>query len=178
VSELISKGHRLSIQTVPGQESSRSKELTDAFEKDVPLEVLRLMAGSTVMACGKGLVDQAQTIVDGLTPHFSKHMFVALLRSVLNLAAGRRAEALQVVEHAMKSNPRDDSLLCMCASMRKDLGTPGWRGLAQCVVDRGEDADAVRIAEALLAEPEVNRDKMAVPSAKAALAGLRFASPG
>jgi predicted Zn-dependent protease len=165
----------LSIQTVSVQVSPLSKELIDAFERDVPPEVLHLMAGSSYLACGKGLIDQAQTITDGLTPHFSKHAFVAMLRAVLDLATGRRAEALKVMERVMKSNPRDDTLLCMCASLKKDSGAPGWRSLAQCVVDRGEDADAVRLAEELLAEPTADLDKMAVPSAKAALSSLRFA---
>ena len=165
----------MSIQIVPVQVSPVSKELTDAFEKDVPMEVLLLLAGSTIMACGKGFIEQAQAITDGLTPHFSKHVFVAVLRSMLALATGRQADALQIVERVMKSNPRDDPLVCMCASLRKDVGAPGWRSLAQCVIDRGEDADAVRIAEALLAAPTAELDKMAVPSAKAALASLRFA---
>ncbi len=165
----------MSIQTVPIQVSPLSKGLVEAFEKDVPQEVLILMAGSTLMACGKGLVDQAQIITDGLTPLFSNYVFVSVARCVADLASGRKAEALQVLERAVKLHPRDDILLCICASVRKELGGADWRSLLQCVIDRGEDADAVREAEELLEEPSADRNKMAVPIAKAALANLRFA---
>jgi hypothetical protein len=165
----------LSIQTVPVQMLSPSKNLVEAFEKDVPLEVLRLMAGSTFMACSAGTFHHAQTIVDGLTPLFSKHAFVLVVRSIFDLATGRREEALKALERLVEANPRDDTLLCMCALVKKELGISGWRSLAQCVVDRGEDADAVRVAEELLAELTADADKKAVPSAKAALANMRFA---
>jgi hypothetical protein len=165
----------VSIQTVPVPVSTLSKDLVDAFEKDIPLEVLHLLAGSTFMACGKGMLDHAKTIVDGLTPIFSKHVFVTMVRSIFDLATGRKEEALAALERLVKTNPRDDTLLCMCALMKKELGVCGWRTLAQCVVDRGEDADAVRVAEELLAETTAVADKVAVPSAKAALANLRFA---
>ena len=165
----------VSIQTVPVPQSSLPKDLLDAFEKDVPLEVLRLLTGSTLMACGKGIFDHAQTIVDGLTPLFSKHVFVGMVRSIFDLATGRKDEALTALERLVEANPRDDTLLCMCALVKKQLGVSGWRSLAQCVVDRGEDADAVRVAEDLLAELAADADKKAVPSAKAALANMRFA---
>jgi hypothetical protein len=164
----------LSIQTLPIQIPPLSKDVVGAFENDVPLEVLLLMAGSTAMACGRGLVDDAQVITDGLTPLFSKHVFVLTLRASVALATGHQTEALQILERVMKSNPRVDPVVCMCASLRKTLGAPGWRDLAQRVIDRGEDADAVCIAEALLAEPTANLDKVAIPSVKAALASMRF----
>ena len=100
-----------------------------------------------------------------------------MLRGVLELATGRNDEALEVMERVMSSNPRDDTLLSMCASLKKDLGVPGWRSLAQRVVDRGEDADAVRLAEELLAGPTADLNKRAVPSTDAAMANLRFAAP-
>lgn len=165
----------MSIQTVPIQVASPSKHLIDMLEKDVPLEVLRLMSGSTLMACNKGIFDHAETIIDGLAPLFSKHFFVAVLRAMLDIARGRSAEALNVMEVLVKANPRDSTLLCMCAWLRKELGASGWRRLAQCVVDRGEDADAVRIAEELLAESAADLDNKAAPSAQAGLASMRFA---
>ena len=165
----------MNIQPVPVQVSSISAELTDAFEKDIPLEVVLLMAESTFLAIRKSLLSQAQNIIDGLTPHFSKHIFVPVLGALLAGAEGRHADAMQVLERLMKSSPRSDAITCVCAMLRKELGVPGWRTLAQRVIDRGEDADAIGMAEDLLACPAAHLDKMAAPSAKAALTGLRFA---
>ena len=165
----------MTIQTVSVHVAPMSDEFSQMLEKDIPAEVVQLMLQSILLALNRNMLNQAQPIVDGLTPHFSKLIMVPMLGAVLASVAGRDAEALQVVERLMKSHPQIDAVACICASMRKDLGAPGWRALAQRVIDRGEDADAVGVAEALLAGPTAHLDKLAVPSAGAALGGLRFA---
>jgi hypothetical protein len=171
----LSRSIDLDIQTAVLQVNSPSKNLVEAFEKYVPLEVLHLMVGSSFMACNIGRFDHARTINEGLTPLFSKHNFVVMVCAIFNLATGRKDEALAALERMLKANPRDDTLLCMCALVKKELGVLSWRSLAQRVIDRGEDADAVRVAEELLAEVTAAVDKTAVPSAEAALAKMRFA---
>jgi predicted Zn-dependent protease len=165
----------LNVPNVPVLLSSRSTESSDAVEKYLPLNTVVLMVEAAVLAIGNDSPTDAKNIIDGLMLHASEHDIVPSLVASLATAEGRYADALQVFERLVKSKPQSDALICICASLRKELGVPGWRGLAQRVIDRGIDADAVGSAEKLLAGPIAKVDKMTAPAAKAAFAGLRFA---
>ena len=169
------RSSKLGEKVIAFQLPSLSAEVLRQAERDVPMETLLLMAGSAMLACTRGLSDQAEDIAAGLTPHFSKHAFVTLLRAMLALSKGEPTEALHVVEGLMRSNPRSSYLMCTCASIKQHLDLPGWRELAQLVIDRGDDADSVGAAEQLLAKAETVSKKMTVTSSEAALANLRFA---
>lgn len=169
------RSSKLSERIIGFQTPSLSAEELRQAERDVPFETLLLMAGSAVMACTRGLSNQAEDIAAGLTPHFSKHVFVTLLRAMLALSKGQQTEALQIVEGLMRSSPRSSYLMCTCATLKQQLDLPGWRELAQLVLDRGDDADAVGAAEQLLAKGEAASKRTTATASEAALANLRFA---
>jgi predicted Zn-dependent protease len=143
----------VSIHPAPASTAASSAALTEAFEKDIPLDVLRVMTQSALAAVCQNMPDQAQRIIDGLTPHFLPYTAVAMARATVAMATGRHAEALQMLERLTKTNPQIDAVICACAMLKKEMGVPGWRALAQRVIDRGADADAIGIAEEMLALP-------------------------
>ena len=163
------------VQAMPLQDTSISAEFGNALGKDVSSKALYLMAELTLLAIGKGLLSSADLIVSGLTACFSTHLFVPMLAAAVAGAEGRHADALQIYERLLKSNGHNSNLLCTVASLRKEFGVSGWRTLAQRVIDRGDDADAIGVAEALLAGPTNHTANTPVASTEAGLAGLRFA---
>jgi hypothetical protein len=170
---LQSKESILSIQNLSTNASPAFAALTAELEKDIPLDVLRVLTHSSLAAVCMQMHADAQLIVNGLYPHFMRYPAVAMARVTVAIASGRQAEALQMVESLLQTHPQLDAALCCCALLKKSMGVPGWRVLAQRVISRGADADAVGMAEEMLAVPHSRAAKP--QGGNAALAAVRFA---
>jgi Bacterial type III secretion protein (HrpB1_HrpK) len=170
---LQTKESILSIQNLSTNASPAFAALTAELEKDIPLDVLRVLTRSSMAALSVHMPAEARLIVDGLHPHFTRHPAVAMARVTVTIASGQPAEALQMVESLLQTHPQLDAALCCCALLKKSMGVPGWRVLAQRVISRGADADAVGMAEEMLAVPHSRGAKL--QGVNAALAAVRFA---
>jgi predicted Zn-dependent protease len=146
--------------------------LTEQIRQDVPLEVLRLVTRSALVAVCYSMVAEAQTIAEGLRPHFADYLGVAMAQATVLMAGGRHGEALEVLDDLARRHPDADAIVCACAMLKKEFGVSGWRALAQRVVDRDADVQAVTMAQEMLGTTRLGAG---VASLSAAQATLRFA---
>jgi Bacterial type III secretion protein (HrpB1_HrpK) len=137
------------------------------IEADVPLDTLRLMTRTCLMAVVSKMPEEAQIIVD-----FSSYIAVAMARVTVAIATGRRAEALEKLDRLSNASPEIDAVTCAYAMLKKEMGVSGWRPLAQRVIERNTDPQAVEVARDLLDTASRRSGKSL--GASAAQVGLRF----
>lgn len=150
----------------------------EEFEEDVPLDVLRLMTRAALTAVSYRMHAPAQMIVDGLTVNFGQYLAVAMACATVAAATDRQAEALATLEKLANANPEMDVIVCSCAMLKKELGVPGWRAMAQRVIKHDKDPLAVSMARDMLETPApksepAHEERSPAPVVSAA-AALRF----
>jgi Bacterial type III secretion protein (HrpB1_HrpK) len=146
-------------------------ELATEIDGDISLDVLRLLTGCALAAVCRQMPQEAQQIVDGLQPRFAAYTAVAMASATVATATGRLNDALRMMDRLATADPHNDAIACACAMLKRELGMPGWRALAQRVVDSDTDAQAVSLAEDMLGTtpPSARPPQVLGPE------GLRFA---
>jgi lipopolysaccharide biosynthesis regulator YciM len=143
-----------------------------SLDDEVSWDVIQLAASVALMGVASEKHEEAAQIADGLHAAFGQYVQVTLVAASVKASSGHLAEALSLLEDLAKHRPDIDATLSACAMLRKELGITGWRAMAKRVVQQGTDADAVRIAQELLAgDRGASERQVAVTGA----ANLRFA---
>lgn len=148
------------------------------LERDVPPDAMHVLTRSALLAVKHYLVDEAEVLSAGLKVFEPYYSAVTMAQATVAAATNRRHEALELLERLIVEEPDLHSAACACATLRKEMGLPGWRTLAQRVVDRAgsDDPHSAEYARVLLDLPATAPAGAArLPGASADQAGLRFA---
>jgi thioredoxin-like negative regulator of GroEL len=149
-----------------------SAELIESLQRELSLDVARLLTQTALLAIRTSQMEAAQYIVDGLSLAFGDHTAVAIAKATLCAATGRYKEALTLVESQLAAHPDNTTIRCAQAMLRKELGLAGWQSAAQNLATDSDDAHVIEVAEQLLAGVS-RRTMKAAPSIESS--GLRFA---
>lgn len=162
-------------ERVPATADSNLAFVTE-LERAVTTPVLKLMLQSSYLAIERALIDEAETIADGLAPLMPWYAEIEILKATVSVAANRPAEGLALLERLIAKEPGLHSAVCACAMLKKDLGLGDWRSLAHGVIESAQaDPASKQAARGLLDLPSgTTAAAGAVRGATAQQAGLRF----
>jgi hypothetical protein len=130
-------------------------------EIGLTLEVVKLSADVALMAVAMSRLNDASQIADNLYEAFDGCVQLGLLVATVRVASGKSAEALPIMEDLVRSHPHIDATTLCCAALKKDLGLGSWRDLAEGVLNRASDPNAVRQARELLYGPQSATERKA-----------------
>jgi hypothetical protein len=130
---------------------SPGRSLLQRLREDVPLDTLRLLTQTALLAVSRDFIDEANAISDGLQPGFGECVAVALAHVTVASADGRGADALALVERLCHRHPQVSALRCAQAMLQKELGLPGWRLLAEEIAADSSDPQARDAARRIIA---------------------------
>jgi hypothetical protein len=130
--------------------SIRHKSLLQHIHEDVPVDTLRVLTQTALLAVSSDFIDEANAISDGLQPSFGEYVAVAMAHATVASADGRNADALDLLKRLCARYPRVSALKCALAMLKKELDLPGWRPLAEAVAADDSDGQACEAAHAML----------------------------
>jgi hypothetical protein len=133
---------------LPG--STPRKSLLQHLHEDLPLGTLQLLTQTALLAVSRDFIDEANAISDGLQPGFGHCVAVAMAHATVASADGRSADALDLLERLCHRYPQAGALHCAQAMLRRELGLPGWRPLAEALAAHGTDPRDREAARLLL----------------------------
>jgi thioredoxin-like negative regulator of GroEL len=126
------------------------KSLLQHLQEDVPVDTLRLLTQTALLAVSRDFIDEANAISDGLQPSFGECVAVAMAHATVASADGRSADALDLLKRLCARYPRVSALKCALAMLKRELDLPGWRALAEDVAADDSDVQAREAARAML----------------------------
>jgi predicted Zn-dependent protease len=126
------------------------KSLLQHLQEDVPVDTLRLLTQTALLAVSSDFINEANAISDGLQPGFGEYVAVAMAHATVASADGRSADALDLLKRLCTRYPHVSALRCALAMLKKELDLPGWRALAEAVAADDSDAQAREAAQAML----------------------------
>jgi hypothetical protein len=130
--------------------AARSKSLLQHLQEDVPVDTLRLLTQTALLAVSSDFIDEANAISDGLQPSFGEYVAVAMAHATVASADGRSADALDLLNRLCACYPQVSALRCALAMLKRELDLQGWRALAEEVAADDSDAQAREAAQAML----------------------------
>ncbi len=132
------------------QPASSHKSLLQHLHEDVPVDTLRLLTQTALLAVSRDFIDEANAISDGLQPGFGEYVAVAMAHATVASADGRSADALDLLNRLCVRYPQVSALRCAQAMLKKELGLPGWRSLAEELMADSADPQAREAARSML----------------------------
>jgi predicted Zn-dependent protease len=126
------------------------KSLLQHLQEDVPVDTLRLLTQTALLAVSSDFINEANAISDGLQPGFGEYVAVAMAHATVASADGRSADALDLLKRLCARYPHVSALRCALAMLKKELDLPGWRTLAEDVAADDSDPQARDAAQAML----------------------------
>jgi hypothetical protein len=142
------------------------------MQDDVPLDTLRLLTQSALLAVHRCLIDDAKLITEGLHASFGDYAGVAMAHATVTAADGQTADALELFKKSCQAHPGVSALRCGYAMVKKELDLPGWRTLAEEVALDDSDPRSRDAAMAMLEGAAPSDAKRT--SSSAVMAGMRF----
>ncbi len=126
------------------------KSLLQHLHDDVPVDTLRLLTQTALLAVSSDFINEANAISDGLQPSFGEYVAVAMAHATVASADGRSADALDLLKRLCARYPHVSALKCALAMLKKELDLPGWRALAEDVAADHSDVQARDAAREML----------------------------
>jgi thioredoxin-like negative regulator of GroEL len=137
----------LSMNPLP---ATPGKSLLQHLHEDVPIDTLRLVTQTALLAVCSDYIDEANAISDGLQPSFGGYVAVAMAHATVASADGRSADALNLLTRLCARCPRVSALRCALAMLKKELDLPDWRSLAEEVAADNSDPQTRDAARGML----------------------------
>jgi hypothetical protein len=144
--------------------------LQHQMQDDVPVDTLRLLTQSALLAVHRCLFDDAKVIAEGLQTSFGDYLGVAMTHATVTAADGRTLDALELFKKLSRAYPNISAPRCGYAMVMKELDLPGWRALAEEVALDDSDRQSRDAALAMLEGAAPGEAKRKTPSAAAATA--------